>query len=380
MKSLLAIILFLLAFNSAFTQNSWVEVASNTNANLHDADADNNFVFATGDSGVILKSSDFGWTWSPIASPVNSTVYKVDMNDTNSVFIVSNGIQHTSNGGMSWTDPGQLDATDVSFDAQHGCYVNDNVIYESTNEGSSWIAMVVSPGSDDFYTAAEWLEETGYALGTIGSNNTMFGFRKGDGHPWRPMSGSEFISPVHLDSHYFLDDSHGFFFVSDAFGSPEYSLYKVHSFTYDSIFEWLVIWDFTADLVNAALPEAASSAVFLDDSTGLFTSLSGNIYGTVDGGFTWQLDHSGTVPLTKIIAAGDSSFVVFGNNGTILKRNMNSCAAAFSFQEIGSDVIFSADSNFLMQYYWDFGDGTTASMSTSAHVFPAPGHTMFALP
>ena len=62
-------------------------------------------VFVVGDSGVILKSTDGGSSWTSLTSRVSTTLYKVAFLSTTVGFVVGKGgvLLKTSNGGSTWS-------------------------------------------------------------------------------------------------------------------------------------------------------------------------------------------------------------------------------------------------------------------------------------
>jgi len=353
-------------------------MTSGINQNLNDAAVSDSILFAVGDGGTIVMSGDFGSTWSIMSSPVSSSIDAVSMGSINSIYIASNNIYYSADGGVSWSSQGQYNVTDVCVKGQQGCYAKTDEVHETQNGGILWSMMVVIPGGGDHYIAAEVIGSAMFLMGNTDYNSFM-GFRRTTDHQWRPLHGSgNFFD--HLDAITFLTEDEALAFTTNS-DSTINSLYRISNFVYDSIMYGFIFWDYTHTAISNNLPERASSAVFINDSIGLYASTGGNIYATLDGGATWQLDYQGNKHLSCLISVGDSSFIAVGDSGIILKRNglpsIANCHADFlilpdSFAT-GLYWGYNLSTGNNLQYSWSWGDGSTDSGEYPSHTYADSG-------
>ena len=118
-------------------------------------------VWTAGEAGIVLHTTDGGNHWitsSPTTEDINGIVFA---NQNVGWFITVGGsIYFTNNGGSTWTvqlpgDPnGGLFCVGV-FDQNHAYAAGNNVVYVTTNEGSSWQETFQSAGypHSSFYDA-----------------------------------------------------------------------------------------------------------------------------------------------------------------------------------------------------------------------------------
>jgi hypothetical protein len=96
-----------------YNGSGWVESNTQTTNQLNDIHfSDNQFGFAVGELGTILKTEDGGNNWDTVNSPTNQWLTSVFVFDPNNVKIVGDGglVIGTTNGGQTWDQtiiPGQ---------------------------------------------------------------------------------------------------------------------------------------------------------------------------------------------------------------------------------------------------------------------------------
>lgn len=117
----------------------------------------NGNIVAVGESGVVVKSSNNGSTWSLVASPTSGTLRTVEVMDRFLYWIGSGtgGVWYTLDGGVTWTqlilasDVVRIDdivfATDeVGFAIVGAPNVNTARLYTTYNSGRDWSSTAVS--------------------------------------------------------------------------------------------------------------------------------------------------------------------------------------------------------------------------------------------
>lgn len=96
---------------------------------------------AVGENGVILRSTDFGATWSPVTSPASYPLNDVDFASDSRVFIAGNGghVLVSEDAGETWAEQ----ATGASQDLQGISFIDEN---NGVAVGNFGFAMTTSTG------------------------------------------------------------------------------------------------------------------------------------------------------------------------------------------------------------------------------------------
>lgn len=104
-KTFLGLFGFLIFQISLCSQNlGWNLINSGTSENLNAVHSQFDMVFACGNSGAILKSSDSGETWSVLQSPTSKNLNDIYVKNSDVVIAVGDDgtIIRTSDGGGNW--------------------------------------------------------------------------------------------------------------------------------------------------------------------------------------------------------------------------------------------------------------------------------------
>ncbi len=101
-------------------------------------------LFAVGNEGQVLRSTDLGATWALRTAPSTDDLREQFWIDTQNGYVVGNFLaRRTTDGGQSWQPLTGLDEnlpmSEVFFtDAQHGIILADFFTWRSTNGGATW--------------------------------------------------------------------------------------------------------------------------------------------------------------------------------------------------------------------------------------------------
>ncbi len=157
LSSILVLSLVVLSATEIFSQ--WVPQTSGITTRLRYIKAVNdNVLWACGNSGVVLKTTDGGTTWVPVTSPnAGSTMYTIDAFDATTAWVTGTvggsadvSIWKTTDGGTSWVsqynNPTGFGDGLRMFDANNGVYYGDPdpvtssnwEILTTTNGGTNW--------------------------------------------------------------------------------------------------------------------------------------------------------------------------------------------------------------------------------------------------
>lgn len=268
---------------------------------------DENLLYAVGDFGTFLKTTDGGSTWS--LQPTGTAIHLrgVWFADASSGVAVgdSGTILRTTNGGASWArtsqtfDPGITFAAVCFTDANTGTVVGyPGAIYRTTDGGNTWTPQIGPPGiliSSVYFTD----KNTGTIVGSYG---TIYRTTNGGSKWTRQVSGLEgTVAPLLLGVS-FSDADRG-----TAVGQ---SGTIVH--TTDGGITWTKQSSGTSFNLNAVH--------FLDANTGTVVGDVGMVLHTTNGGATWTQQSSGlTSWFSAVRLTSASTGIVVGSNGVVYR-------------------------------------------------------------
>jgi len=137
-------------------------------------------VFAVGDSGTIIKSTDYGLSWNVVSFPFNVNLKSI-YTYSDDHYIVSGeeySIYETTNNGTTWNPVGlgkfSFGKGATSYNKIY--FYNDNygyiggphgIVGKTTNGGINW-SLVVAPGFDEITDLLFISPDSGVAVGTNG--------------------------------------------------------------------------------------------------------------------------------------------------------------------------------------------------------------------
>lgn len=275
--------------------------------------------FACGDFNTILKTTNGGATWQPVAngSIPPASFLSIDALSASKVFVARNGLYVTEDGGASWSQWGNWNNTAYSIQSIKA--VNDSTafitkggnILKTTDKGVSWTTVYYFPDLTGpmIFTGNN---DTAFAVSGRTWDNVSYGtiHRSVDGGgTWTDLAlNTPQITAVHFRSGHV-----GYFIAFDK------TLHK----TVDGGTTWT-----SAGSITVAGADYITGLLFTDDFTGYAISLLGFIYKTTDGGANWAIDRNAhksngnyDVPLSALTAAGTKHIIVVGNTGTVIKND-----------------------------------------------------------
>jgi photosystem II stability/assembly factor-like uncharacterized protein len=333
MKKITFILFFLLPF-LGFSQ--WIKVKSGTTKNLMSVCFPTKTTGYTvgGDitsyvSGVILKTSDAGTTWTTLTTDSTNFYTSVFFPDSLTGFVTgfdSNFlgiILKTLNGGLTWNpvyigNANKLLA--VYFTGTNTGYTagQSGTILKTTNGGNLW-SVQASGTSLDLHSVYFRNADTGYIVGGIEPHPYMSTvgvilMTVNGGAVWTG-SGNEYAPDY--NSVYFTDANTGYAagIYSRYYGGGIYDNESAIGETINGGTSWG--W---GNVSNESTTTTLNSVYFTDINKGYLAGGSGTIYKTADGGLYWASQVSGTSSdLYSIYFTEDSTGYVVGDNGTILK-------------------------------------------------------------
>lgn len=289
--------------------------------------------FAVGEQGVILKTVDGGTNWVQKASPVNTTLNKINAFFYNNIFICGlNGtLLRSTDTGETWNSVNLATGNHLLalkiIDQQTGWLCGfDSVLYKTEDGGNTWISKTTGyPGNYrdiDFYDS-----NIGYICSTGGFLVTEDG-----GRSWESkiFGGFNTVEPV-TDSIVIAGGPTAEIYYSDNRGTT-----------------WTIANDpFTSNIQSIEL---------LNDTLGYATSFSVGHYFTSDGGQTWDwgLERIGNYQITFINenigygAGRDLTLTKTTDSGNIWKRLIvnQGITAVYFLNEVKGFLIANLSSAF----------------------------------
>lgn len=226
---------------------------------------DANLVYAAGDDGTILKSTDAGVTWTDL----------------------------TTNTG----EPGDFEHL-FFIDASTGWAVGDNgVVTKTTDGGTNWASQTASTGTTETLRSIFFLDNNN---GYVGGSGGVLIHTNDGGTTWTPQTTGLETAGDRIYDIYFKDSDSG---LAVAGGGNIIS-------TSDGGATWAVQSD-----VNG-MQESWKRVRFADVNNGWVVGSAGLIYKTTDGGATWMAQTSPTTEadFNDMIMIDSQNLIVVGDH------------------------------------------------------------------
>ncbi len=284
---------------------------------VHFADAQHGYI--AGAFSTLLKTSDGGETWTPVATPASASFVSVAARSAGEVFIGRVGLYRTADSGSHWdTDVGGFEAFSGSvFDilfvsATNGFLTKSGGIFATVNGGTQW-DQVADTGLflDDLHHAGR---QTLFATGGITYSD--FGFvSRGDmarsrdgGQTWEAVQPQQ--PPINeIQAAVWENEQEGIVFTFTN---------KAHR-TADGGDTWQILSADMNDTEGNPLPAIIMDAVI--DTAGHIVAVdfSGNFLDSADG-VQWQVTHGSGEPFSALTKLPEGTLIAVGNSGNIWKR------------------------------------------------------------
>ncbi|HEX9252170.1 MAG TPA: T9SS type A sorting domain-containing protein [Ignavibacteriaceae bacterium] len=283
LPSVLVLSLMVVCASDIFSQ--WVPQTSGITTRLRYVYAvDDNIVWACGNSGVILKTTDGGTTWATLTSPsATSTMYTLAAFDATTAWVTGTvggsadvSIWKTTDGGTTWSlqynNPTGFGDGIKMFDANNGVYYGDPDPVTSSN----WEILTTSNGG------ANW-------------NRVPAG-----NYPPADSTGGEVGVACNL------------FTLGNTVWFSSYTSAGTIDFVYKSTNKGL---NWTRSSFQA-ISGGSSFISFKDQLNGIIVCLDNTIATTTDGGTTWTPSSVSGVGFRSIVNVPEyESYVTVGSSG-----------------------------------------------------------------
>lgn len=326
------IFLFLLSINTVYSQSGWVPQNSGISTRLYSVYFTGHYTgWASGDSGVILNTTNGGTNWSRQISGTTYPLLSIMFADENTGW-ASGGyddfnplcynyriILKTTNGGANWIT--QLTGglgyffNDLSvvndqtaFTTSEGvccppfCIQSAGSVTKTDNAGLNWFGVL----GDAFYSVFFLNDNEGWAAGQSGSDVLApldYIYKTNNsGNNWQLILN---------DTAFNANPFRNVFFVNAMTG---YSIKGKLLKTTDGGFNWI-----NADSIST---QSVTDNCFINSDTGWCTGWNGKIIRTDNGGINWSIQSSNTTEKLNSIHFTDELYGwAVGSGGTIVKTS-----------------------------------------------------------
>ncbi|MEO8512604.1 MAG: T9SS type A sorting domain-containing protein [Ignavibacteria bacterium] len=306
MKYTLYKILFALIIINSLVFSQWVEQSSGTAQVLYGVYnfPSSNITICAGNNSAILRSTNNGTNWSPVAAPVlNRTLTSITGFGANTSWICGNGVIFKStNSGAVWISQTVTNHFyfGISFINQNTGWLCGSVdsVFHTTNGGINWQASATGMPAGANYSGIQFIDNlTGYMYGSDSSSNGFIFKSTDGGFSW----SQSFTSAVAVICFQMVNPSTGY--------AGNNLIYK----TTNMGASW-------STLSNPLITSLFGLKFPADASTGYAVSLN-KILKTTNGGNSWYI-FTGPVgdylrSLCFKTGTNDTGFAV-GNSGQIL--------------------------------------------------------------
>jgi photosystem II stability/assembly factor-like uncharacterized protein len=149
-------------------------------------------LFAVGDPGRVVRSTDGGATWTLLGAPMNTQLLDQWWLDASNAYVIGqNCIRRTTNGGATWStipnvsESGNFFGGDIQFvGTQDGWIFADFDTFRTTNGGSTWTMIPGAIGQFPIYQEEAIILDTQTRLVATEAEGATIGKTTNDGATW----------------------------------------------------------------------------------------------------------------------------------------------------------------------------------------------------
>ncbi|NOQ25765.1 MAG: hypothetical protein GQ564_10430 [Bacteroidales bacterium] len=268
----------------------------------------NEFGVICGADGTVLKTENGGAEWQAVNNGNNYASYKVFVLNENEFYLGRTGLFKTNNGGLSYTEIGDLSSFGATiflihfFNSDNGLIYKSGRVYKTVDGGQNWNEIY----NGGFCYKMQFVSDN---VGYIAGGATWDGMTYGElhktvdgGNTWINLGMTEGVFNGEIVGMYFINEDTGFI----ANFNREFYITQDGGTT----------WDKRCD----TLPHIANDILFISEDEGYVAGHWG-IYKTTDGGITWAWDYKNeSIILTSIAKTPDNKIIAVGNGGVILRK------------------------------------------------------------
>ncbi|MFN6946058.1 MAG: T9SS type A sorting domain-containing protein [Cytophagaceae bacterium] len=385
MRKIITLIICALATFPVWSQD-WASQTTGTTTTLRGLSfVSSTTGWAAGNSGVILKTTNGGDTWSTLNSPVTATFRDIFFIDENTGFIgnqsngfnpgASNTLRKTTDGGNSWTTIPDFTTAASSVWGIHfldantgfvaGGTTGSGYIRKTSNGGATWTNVLIS--LSDYITDVFFVDaNNGWATQAVMSSTDDFVIYKttNGGLNWTKVTISA-ASGRTFNSLFFIDANTGWGAGGDGSGSG--FIYK----TTDGGSTW------TQNTSLGTVMGQFHDIAFVDANTGWAVGQNDVIYHSVNGGTTWTAQNTGTsfVSFLKIKPINSGLVYTAGGTGRIMKYFVAPPAPAITNHPdnktvcAGGNTQFSITATDATGYQWQVNQGVGFSNISNGEIY-----------
>ncbi len=345
MKNIYLLTAFILFSINAISQSGWQILNSNYSNNLNDIIVanDSSAICVGGNSsmGHILYTMDTGLNWAALS--VSTSQLNALAKSSYGLWAVGNGgkIYYTNNiiNWIAQTSGTTTDLKDIDFPGSTTGYtVGGSGVIRKTTDGSTWSDPITSGGNSYTIQAVEFTSNSVGAFG--GDINSLQGFFN------YTSSGATYFSVPSasigsVNDITFADSTIGFAVCNGG------NIYK----SIDSGYSWTL-------QTNSGTTQDLNAIDFYDANYGYIVGDNGTILKTMDGGNTWVSQNSPNISNLNGVSCLDSNTVyAVGDGGTIIKT---SSGGAYLTVNVANDTAYCSGYTNLIAHtsYNGFGNLT----------------------
>jgi hypothetical protein len=319
-------VISILVSDYGISQHFWEERPSGVSVSLNSAfDVNAEIAYVCGDSGTVLKSTNYGYVWFKASGNIPDSIKLVHISCSGTNIVLVSGfkdsvayVYRTSNGGANWSlvfsqQKGFVNAFHLVRNSAYGFMLGNPVggrwsLWKSTDSGANWdSAGMFLPqfGSEKGFPNCIWGDSLSIRFGT---NSSRIYSRKGYNSPWTVIT----VPIVNVRSVWFNSYN-----LKEGLAGGEAMIR-----TLDSGYTWSIVTVPGTGNINSI----SGTMPFFNFVC--YTRTNNTIYASYNGGTSWQTQY--TAPsgnynhihfMSGIYYFGGGSGLAVRTNGGISRAN-----------------------------------------------------------